>query len=121
MIKTNMLGQGDGDSQVGDVVARDGSGGQKQRDQEKGKGQEIKQEKIIMKQKFHYGIEEALFKELELPNLKRKEQDENWIENIEFNDIRKTGLMGNIDKKRTMMSAFKRNAMSGKACFSSNL
>lgn len=25
--------------------------------------------------------------------------------------------MGNIDKKRTMMSAFKRNAMSGKAAF----
>ena len=55
-------------------------------------------------------LEEALFKQLELPNLKRKEQEENLVEDIEFNDIRKTGLMGNIDKKRTMMSAFKRNA-----------
>src|SRR5690606_39020397 len=39
--------------------------------------------------------------------------DTNQIEHIEYNDIRKTGLMGNIDKKRTMMSAFKRNAMQG--------
>ena len=46
--------------------------------------------------------------------------DEIPLEHIEFNDIRKTGLMGNIDKKRTMISAFKRNAMSGKACFPSN-
>ena len=62
-------------------------------------------------------LEEALFKQLELPNLKRKELQEDIIEDIEFNDIRKTGLMGNIDKKRTMMSAFKRNAMKGKPKF----
>ncbi len=47
-----------------------------------------------------------LFKQLELPNLKKKEQDVQTVEHIEFNDIRKTGLMGNIDKKKTMMSAF---------------
>ena len=62
-------------------------------------------------------LEEALFKQLELPNLKRKEERSIRVENIEFNDIRKTGLMGNIDKKKTMMSAFKRNAMSGKPAF----
>jgi hypothetical protein len=39
--------------------------------------------------------------------------DQIIVENIEFNDIRRTGLMGNIDKKRTMLSAYKRNAMSG--------
>ena len=39
------------------------------------------------------------------------------MEHIEFNDIRRTGLMGNIDKKRTMMSAYKRNAMTGKPTF----
>lgn len=43
--------------------------------------------------------------------------DENRIEHVEFNDIRKTGLWGNIDKKRTMISAYKRNAMRGKASF----
>ncbi|MBL3200667.1 DUF444 family protein, partial [Klebsiella pneumoniae] len=59
----------------------------------------------------------AFFRELELPNLKRKEMDENRIEHVEFNDIRKTGLWGNINKKRTMISAYKRNAMGGKASF----
>ena len=39
-------------------------------------------------------LEEALFKQLELPNLKRKEQQEDIVEDIEFNDIRKTGLNG---------------------------
>ncbi|MGY5190532.1 UNVERIFIED_CONTAM: DUF444 family protein, partial [Bacillus amyloliquefaciens DSM 7 = ATCC 23350] len=34
-----------------------------------------------------------------------------------FNDIRKPGLTGNLDKKRTMLSAYKRNAMSGKPSF----
>ena len=62
-------------------------------------------------------IEEALFSQLELPNLQRKELDQNVVQHIEFNDIRRTGLMGNIDKKRTMLAAFKRNAMSGKPGF----
>ena len=43
--------QGNGDSKVGDVVARDGSGGQKQKDQEKGKEQGMRLGKIIMKLK----------------------------------------------------------------------
>ena len=34
-------------------------------------------------------LEQAFFRELELPNLKRKEMDENRIEHVEFNDIRK--------------------------------
>lgn len=36
-------------------------------------------------------------------------------EKIEFNDIRKKGLIGNIDKKRTILTAIKRNAIKGKA------
>ena len=65
--------------------------------QEKGKEQATKQERIIQKQKSHDGIGGSLFKQLELPNLKKKEEE--IYRDIEFNDIRKTGLMGNIDKK----------------------
>ena len=43
-------------------------------------------------------LQEALFAQLELPNLQRKESDQIVVEHIEFNDIRRTGLMGNIDK-----------------------
>jgi sporulation protein YhbH len=112
--KNKHVGQGDGDSQVGDVIARDGAS------QGPGKGQgagDKAGEDYFEAEVSLMELEEALFKELELPNLKRKEQEENIVENIEFNDIRKTGLMGNIDKKRTMMTAFKRNAMSGKPSF----
>jgi sporulation protein YhbH len=115
--KNKHVGQGDGDSQVGDVVARDGSGeGQKGPGNGQGAGDQAgydyyEAEVSLME------LEEALFSQLELPNLKRKEADQNVIQHIQFNDIRRTGLMGNIDKKRTMMTAFKRNAMSGNPSF----
>ena len=60
-------------------------------------------------------LQEVLFKELELPNLKQKETADHTIEKIEFNDVRRKGLMGNIDKKRTILTAIKRNAWKGKA------
>ncbi|AKO91179.1 MULTISPECIES: sporulation protein YhbH [Priestia] len=116
--KNKHVGQGNGKSKVGDVVARDGSGGQGQKGAGKGQGagdqagnDYYEAEVSILE------LEEALFSQLELPNLKRKENDEVTIEHIEFNDIRRTGLMGNIDKKRTMLSAYKRNAMTGKPKF----
>jgi hypothetical protein len=114
--KNKHVGQGDGDSQVGDVVARDGSSGQKGPGKGQGAGDQAGEDYFEAEVSL-MDIEEALFKELELPNLKAKEQDNIVVEHIEFNDIRKTGLMGNIDKKRTMMAAFKRNAMTGKASF----
>ncbi|PLS14803.1 sporulation protein YhbH [Bacillus sp. M6-12] len=115
--KNKHVGQGDGESKVGDVVARDGSPSQ-QKGPGKGQGagdqagEDYYEAEVSMLE-----IEEALFSQLELPNLQRKENDENQVENFEFNDIRKTGLMGNIDKKKTMMSAFKRNAMGGSPGF----
>src|SRR5690606_13413376 len=45
--------------------------------------------------------------------LKEKEKSEIITEKIEFNDVRKKGLMGNIDKKRTILTALKRNAREG--------
>ncbi|MBB5326309.1 hypothetical protein HNQ34_003443 [Anoxybacillus tepidamans] len=115
--KNKHVGQGDGDSQVGDVVARDGSSdGQKGPGTGQGAGDQAghdyyEAEVSLME------LQEALFSQLELPDLKRKEMDQNVVQHIQFNDIRRTGLMGNIDKKRTMMAAFKRNAMNGNPSF----
>jgi uncharacterized protein len=115
--KNKHVGQGDGDSQVGDVIARDGSGG-KPKGPGKGEGAGDKAgEDYFEAEVSLMELEEALFKELELPNLEKKESAENVIEDIDFNDIRKTGLLGNIDKKRTMINAFKRNAMRGNPSF----
>lgn len=108
------VGQGDGKSQVGDVVAK-GSG------DEEGKAGQGKQAGDQAGQDYYEAeisiaeIEKELFNQMELPNLEQKEQTEITTEHITFNDIRKKGLMGNIDKKRTIISAIKRNAMKGKA------
>ena len=112
--KTKHVGQGDGDSQVGDVLGRDsgegkdGAGQGKQAGDKAGK--DFYEAEVTIEE-----LEGVLFKEMELPNLQQKEQAEITTEKIEFNDIRKKGLMGNIDKKRTIMTAIKRNAMKGKA------
>lgn len=110
--KTKHVGQGKGDSKVGDVVARDPSAEQGQ-----GKGQGAGEEAGTDYYEAEVSIlelEEMLFSELELPNLQKKEEDNVVVEDITFNDIRKKGLMGNIDKRRTILSAIKRNALAGK-------
>ncbi|MFF5996424.1 sporulation protein YhbH [Lysinibacillus sp. KU-BSD001] len=115
--KSKHVGQGKGDSKVGDVVARDGSPAQ----QGAGKGKEAGDkpgEDYYEAEVTFEEVENMLFKELELPNLEQKEMADITTDKIEFNDIRKKGLMGNIDKKRTILSAIKRNAIKGKAAIS---
>lgn len=112
--KSKHIGQGSGDSKIGDVVARDSSGENKG----PGKGKEAGDKAGEDYYEAEVSIEEiqnVLFKELELPNLQEKEMADITTEKIQFNDIRKKGLMGNIDKKRTILNAIKRNAMKGKA------
>ena len=110
--KTKHVGQGDGDSQVGDIIARspkkgDGEGGtEKPGDQP---GEDYYEMEVTLAD-----IEKALLKELELPNIAEKDSGEVKTKHIEFNDVRKKGLLGNIDKKRTILSALKRNATKGK-------
>ncbi|RLL46796.1 sporulation protein YhbH [Oceanobacillus piezotolerans] len=112
--KNKHVGQGDGDSQVGDVIAREPSSGEKGQGQGKQAGNQPGSDYYEAEVSIEE-VEEALFKDLELPNLQRKEQDEITVEKIEFNDVRKKGLMGNIDKKRTILTALKRNAREGKS------
>lgn len=107
------IGQGDGSSEVGDVVASGGGdeqgsagSGNKPGDQP---GEDFYEVEVSLEE-----VEETLFKELELPNLKQKEQAEIITTKVEFNDIRKQGLYGNIDKKQTILTAIKRNALKGK-------
>src|SRR5699024_3165969 len=111
--KSKHVGQGDGDSQVGDVVARDGSGQRKAAGRGKQAGDQPGEDYYEADVSLEE-VEAALFKELELPNLEEKEQDEITSDKIEFRDVRKKGLMGNIDKKRTILTALKRNATEGK-------
>jgi len=108
------VGQGNGDSQVGDVVARGSKEGQSSPGQGKKAGEQPGKDYYEVEVTLSE-LEEVLFKELELPNLQQKEQADSIIDKIEFNDIRRKGLIGNIDKKRTILTAIKRNALNGKA------
>jgi len=104
-------GQGKGNSKVGDVIARDGDPAQGP-----GKGQGAGDQPGADYYEAEITVEELeamLFAELELPNLKPKDEQNIIVEEIRFNDIRKKGLMGNIDKRRTLLAALRRNALAG--------
>ena len=107
------VGQGNGDSEVGDIVARgpgQGNEAGKGKKASTGAGQDYYEAEVTLEE-----IQDALFQDMELPHLENKQYAEIITEHIEFHDIRKKGLMGNIDKKRTIISAIKRNALKGKA------
>lgn len=110
--KQKHVGQGDGDSQVGDVLgvdreAQKGPGkGEGAGDQP---GEDYYEAEISMAE-----LEEILFEELELPNLEEKQREMLQAADVVFQDIRKKGIMSNIDKKRTIIENMKRNAHAGK-------
>jgi uncharacterized protein len=108
--KSKHVGQGDGDSQVGDVLgvdpnAQKGGKGEGAGDKP---GDDVIEAEISLEE-----LETMLFAELELPFLKPKDKDVLETQEIRFNDIRKKGIMSNIDKKRTILENLKRNATIG--------
>ncbi|GGM25991.1 stress response UPF0229 protein YhbH [Paraliobacillus quinghaiensis] len=113
--KNKHAGQGDGNSKVGDTVAKGDASKRAARPGEGAgdqPGEDYYEAEISMEE-----LQEAFFAQLELPNLQEKEKDNIVTKDITFNDIRKKGLEGNIDKKRTLLEAYKRNAIKGKAQF----
>lgn len=107
------VGSGDGKSKVGDVIAKDGSepaeGAGKGDEPGNMPGEDYYEAEVSLAE-----LEEVLFEELALPHLIEKEQTDLSTEAIEFNDLRKQGLMGNLDKKKTILNSLKRNAREGK-------
>ncbi len=108
--KQKHAGQGDGKSKVGDVLAQEpqakgGSG--------KGAGEEpgvdYYEAEITIDE-----LAEMIFEDLGLPDLKPKKKPELVSNAVEFKDVRKKGISSNIDRKRTIFEAIKRNALKGK-------
>ena len=108
--KSKHVGQGDGKSKVGDVIGQEPTPGA-------GKGSgagDMPGEDYYEAEIDLEDLETMLFEDLELPRLKPKQKDQMKVRSIEFNDIRKTGIMSNIDKKRTILQNLRRNALAGK-------
>ncbi len=110
--KGKYVGQGDGDSQVGDVLGSDPAPASSGKGEGAGDqpGQDYLESEVSMEE-----LEQMVFEDLELPHLQNKPKQELQKTDIRFNDVRKKGMMGNIDKKRTILENIKRNATAGDA------
>ncbi len=109
MNKKKHVGQGQGDSKVGDVLGVDptpqgGKGEQAGSDP----GEDVVEAEISMAE-----LESMLFEELELPYLQRKEREQIESKEVRFTDVRRKGIMSNIDKKRTILENLRRNSREG--------
>ena len=107
------VGQGNGDSKVGDVVAResqDGTGKGKGAGEDP--GQDYYEAEVSIDE-----LAELIFADLALPNLRQKKKPEIASDSWKFNDIRKKGLTSNVDKRRTLLETLKRNALHGQRGF----
>ncbi|HLN62289.1 MAG TPA: DUF444 family protein [Symbiobacteriaceae bacterium] len=108
------VGQGDGDSQVGDVIGKgpgqQGAGqGKKAGDQA---GSDYYEAELTVDD-----LAELIFEDLGLPDLRPKASQEIPTEDVKFTEVRKKGPMSNLDKRRTIMENLKRNARQGLPAF----
>ncbi|HEY3369054.1 MAG TPA: sporulation protein YhbH [Symbiobacteriaceae bacterium] len=111
--KQEHSGQGDGDSQEGQVIAKDGSAAKKGPGKGKGAGEDEGEDYYEAALSVDE-LGELLFEDLGLPHLDPKKQPDLTAKKYQWEDVRKTGLQSNIDKKRTIMEAMKRNLLAGK-------
>jgi uncharacterized protein len=113
--KRKHVGQGDGKTRVGDVIAREGQPGQAQGSGQAGQdgGGEYYEAEVNIDE-----IAALIFEDLQLPFLEEKAKKAVQAKTTRFNEIRRTGVMANLDKRRMILENIKRNAREeGKARF----
>jgi len=107
--KKNHTGQGTKKMVPGEIMSSEqakGKGGAG-----RGAGEESGQD-IYEAEVTYEDLANILFEELRLPNLDDKKRPLIAHDRPEFNDVRKKGLMANVDKKRTLLESIKRQAFS---------
>lgn len=100
-------GQGSGGNRVGDVIGqapRQGDGHKGQPGTEP--GVDFYEAEITLEE-----LSQMIFQDLGLPNLQEKKRTEAETGGIRFTDIRKAGILANLDKKRTIKEGIKRRAL----------
>lgn len=104
------VGQGGGGTKPGDILGRapqDGEAAGKQAGQEP--GVDFYEAELTLEE-----LTALVFEDLHLPNLEDRGVKQIMSEHAEFNSITKRGIASNLDRKRTLMEAYKRNAREGK-------
>lgn len=103
-------GQGKGHTRPGQVLGKDSGGAQG------GGGRGVGEEPGIDYYEAELTIEELaemIFEDLHLPRLAPKKKESLAAPAYRFQDVRQAGLMGNIDKKRTLLASLRRTATHG--------
>lgn len=111
--KQQHVGQGQGGSKVGDVIGRAGDPAQGP-----GKGRGAGEEPGIDYYEASVTVDELaalIFEDLGLPNLMPKKSQVLETDTVSFTDVRRHGVMSNLDKRRTLLENIKRNAQHGAA------
>jgi uncharacterized protein len=106
--KKRHVAQGQGNTKVGDVVGREQQQGQ-------GPGRGPKAGDQPGGEYFEAEIEldelaKLIFEDLHLPNLQEKAKREIQSRATRFTEIRRTGIMSNLDKRRSILENIKRTA-----------
>ncbi len=111
--RQEQAGEGDGDSQVGDVIAQEPRQGRgKKGDAGQDPGYDYYEAEVSIDE-----LAALIFEDLGLPFLEEKKLAEMETESVRFTDVRKKGPMANLDKKRTILENIKRNAAKGDPTF----
>jgi uncharacterized protein len=111
--KRKHVGQGDGKTRVGDVLAREQQQGQGQGSGSGPAGQDAGNDYY----EAEVNIDELaalIFEDLQLPFLEEKAKKAVPAKTTRFNEIRRTGVMANLDKRRLVLENIKRNARESK-------
>jgi uncharacterized protein len=112
--KKKQVGTGDGKTKVGDVIGREGQPGPGV-----GKGQGAGDQAGQDYYEADVEIDEIarlIFEDLSLPFLEEKAKQAVESKTTKFTEIRRTGIMSNLDKRRSMLENIKRQARdTGKA------
>jgi uncharacterized protein len=104
------VGQGDGATQPGDSAGQPGPGkGSGAGDQP---GIDYYEADVTIDE-----LAELVFEDLGLPHLQQKQAEIIENDSIRFDEIARKGLMGNLDKRRTVLQNVKRNALAGRPSF----
>lgn len=105
--KNKHVGQGKGQTQEGDVLGsslgtKEGKGAGDE------PGDDYYEAEVTLDE-----LEEMIFEDLHLPNLQETKKQLLLAESSQYKDVRKTGLMANVDKKRTVLQCLKRRSLRG--------
>ena len=109
--KRNHTGQGTKKMVPGEILGREQGNGKGGSGSGAGEapGQDIYEAEVS-----YEDLANILFEELRLPNLDDKKRPLIAHDRPVFNDVRKKGLMANVDKKRTLLESIKRQAFAKK-------